>query len=67
MRKLDDIKSDILTCQAQIAATYKNEPTKDTLIVREGFQKQLAKLNKELEEAQQLYNLEVINPKLVRA
>ena len=68
MRPLETIKKDIERCKAQIAATYKEGvySIEDQLITRQGFQKQLSKLNDELVKHQSLKNIEVINPRLVR-
>lgn len=64
MRKLKYVYADIDRCKAQIAATFDNPNMKDATIVREGYQKQLTKLEAEKEQA--LSNLKVINPRLVR-
>ena len=67
MRSLDTINKAIAQCQKQIAATYNNDnyAAEDAAITREGFQKQLEKLNQEHSETQRLLNLKVINPRLV--
>lgn len=68
MRQLAEIEKDIERCKAQIASTFKAGVynVEDQQITREGFQLQLRKLNDELVKHQNLKNIEVINPRLVR-
>lgn len=68
MRQLAEIEKDIERCKAQIASTFEDEnySIEARLLTREGFQLQLRKLNDELVKHQNLKNIEVINPRLVR-
>lgn len=66
-RSLKEINEEIYRCKAQIALTYENETpqnSEEMNITREGFQKQLSKLQDEHDH--HVRQIEVINPRVMQ-